>query len=213
MPLFHANGLMNNTILPLRAGASIVLRPRFDLVEFWSIVESFRPTYFTAVPTSFSRLMDAWDRHAETTSLRFVRSGAAPMTPTLQRVVEERLGVPLVVSYGLSEATCTCTMNPAGWARRAGSAGLALVDEVVSVIDSEDQPLSPEEVGEVAVRGPNVMAGYLNEPEATAQALRSGWLHTGDMGHLEADGFLATRSRGSFAGFRGSGRGCRGRCS
>jgi acyl-CoA synthetase (AMP-forming)/AMP-acid ligase II len=172
-----------------------VLRPRFDLVEFWSIVESFRPTYFTAVPTAFSRLMDAWDRHAETTSLRFVRSGAAPMTPTLQRVVEERLGVPLVVSYGLSEATCTCTMNPAGWARRAGSAGLALVDEVVSVIDSEDQPLSPGEVGEVAVRGPNVMAGYLNEPEATAQALRSGWLHTGDMGHLEADGFLFLTDR------------------
>jgi long-chain acyl-CoA synthetase len=195
MPLFHANGLMNNTILPLRAGASIVLRPRFDLVEFWSVVESFRPTYFTAVPTVFSRLMDAWDGRAETSSLRFVRSGAAPMTPTLQRMVEERLGVPLVVSYGLSEATCTCTMNPAGWARRAGSAGLALVDEVVSVIDSEDQPLSLGEVGEVAVRGPNVMAGYLNEPEATAQALRSGWLHTGDMGHLDADGFLFLTDR------------------
>jgi acyl-CoA synthetase (AMP-forming)/AMP-acid ligase II len=112
MPLFHVNGLMNNTILPLRAGASIVLRPRFELREFWAVVGRFGPTYFTAVPTVFTRLMDNWDGSAETSSLRFVRSGAAPMVPALQQLVEERLGVPVVLSYGLSEATCTCTMNP-----------------------------------------------------------------------------------------------------
>jgi acyl-CoA synthetase (AMP-forming)/AMP-acid ligase II len=195
MPLFHVNGLMNNTILPLRAGASIVLRPRFDLGEFWGVVESFRPTYFTAVPTVFSRLMDAWDGRAKTASLRFVRTGAAPMTLLLQRTVEERLGVPVVLSYGLSEATCTCTMNPVGASRRAGAVGLALVDEVVSVLDSEDQPLSVGEVGEIAVQGPNVMAGYLNAPAATAQALRRGRLHTGDMGYLDADGFLFLTDR------------------
>jgi acyl-CoA synthetase (AMP-forming)/AMP-acid ligase II len=195
MPLFHVNGLMNNTILPLRAGASIVLRPRFDLDEFWPVVASSRPTYFTAVPTVFARLMDAWDGRADTSSLRFVRSGAAPMTPALQRQVEDRLGVPVVVSYGLSEATCTCTMNPAGTARRAGSAGLALKDEVVAVLDANDLPLPLGEVGEIAVQGPNVMAGYLNAPEATVQALRRGWLHTGDMGYLDADGFLFLTDR------------------
>jgi len=195
MPLFHVNGLMNNTILPLRAGASIVLRPRFDLGEFWDVVESFRPTYFTAVPTVFSRLMDAWDGRAKTSSLRFVRTGAAPMTLPLQRTVEERLGAPVVVSYGLSEATCTCTMNPVGASRRAGAVGLALVDEVVSVLDSDEQPLPAGEVGEIGVQGPNVMAGYLNAPEATAQALRRGWLHTGDMGYLDADGFLFLTDR------------------
>jgi acyl-CoA synthetase (AMP-forming)/AMP-acid ligase II len=112
MPLFHASGLMNNTILPRRAGASIMSRPHFDLEEFWRVVERLRTTYFTAVPTVFARLMDAWDGRADTSSLRFVRSGAAPMAPSLQRLVEERLGVPVVLSYGLSEATRTCTMIP-----------------------------------------------------------------------------------------------------
>jgi len=195
MPLFHVNGLMNNTILPLRVGASIVLRPRFDRDEFWGVVASFRPTYFTAVPTVFARLMDAWDGRADTSSLRFVRSGAAPMTPTLQRQLEERLGVPVVLSYGLSEATCTCTMNPTGSARRAGAVGLALADEVVAVLNAEDQPLPPGEVGEIVVQGPNVMAGYLNAPEATVLALRRGWLHTGDMGYLDPDGFLFLTDR------------------
>lgn len=86
-------------------------------------------------------------------------------------------------------------MNPVGASRRAGAVGLALVDEVVSVLDSDDQPLPTGEVGEIAVQGPNVMAGYLNAPEATAQALRRGWLHTGDMGYLDADGFLFLTDR------------------
>jgi long-chain acyl-CoA synthetase len=86
-------------------------------------------------------------------------------------------------------------MNPVGSSRRAGSAGLALKDEIVAVLDSEDLPLRPGEVGEIAVQGPNVMAGYLNAPEATAQTLRRGWLHTGDMGYLDADGFVFLTDR------------------
>jgi acyl-CoA synthetase (AMP-forming)/AMP-acid ligase II len=195
MPLFHVNGLMNNTILPLRAGASIVLGQRFDLADFWPTVAAFRPTYFTAVPTVFARLMDAWDGRADTSSLRFVRSGAAPMTPALQREVEERLGVPVVLSYGLSEATCTCTMNPPGWTRRTGSVGPALSGEIVAAMSEDGRPRPPGEVGEIAVQGPNVMAGYRNAPDANAQALRGGWLFTGDMGYLDADGFVCLTDR------------------
>jgi acyl-CoA synthetase (AMP-forming)/AMP-acid ligase II len=103
MPLFHANGLMNNTILPLRAGASIVLRPRFDLEEFWRVVEQFRPTYFTAVPTVFARLMDARTARRHT-SPRAQRRGADGAS--LQRLVEERLGVPVACPRSV-EATCT----------------------------------------------------------------------------------------------------------
>jgi acyl-CoA synthetase (AMP-forming)/AMP-acid ligase II len=139
MPLFHVNGLMNNTILPLRAGASIVLRPRFDLGEFWGVVESFRPTYFTAVPTVFSRLMDAWDGRAKTASLRFVRTGAAPMTLLLQRTVGATwcpCRFPIV-----SPKRRTCTVNPVEY-RGAGAVGLALVDEVVGT--DSDLPLPIE---------------------------------------------------------------------
>jgi len=195
MPLFHANGLMNNTILPLRAGASIVLRPRFDLGEFWGVVRAFSPTYFTAVPTVFARLMDAWDGTADPSSLRFVRTGAAPMSVALQQQVEERLGVPVIVSYGLTEATCTCTMNPVGPERRLGSVGPALVSQRLEVLDVDGRPVKPAEVGEVAVQGPNVMAGYLNAPDATAEVLGNGWLHTGDLGYLDPDGFLFLTDR------------------
>ncbi len=195
MPLFHVNGLMNNTLLPLRVGASIVLRPRFVLDEFWGVVAAFRPAYFTAVPTVFARLMDAWDGTADVSSLRFVRTGAAPMAVSLQGQVEERLGVPVIVSYGLTEATCTCTMNLVGMERRVGSVGPALPREVVAVLDDAGRPLGPGEVGEVAVTGPNVMAGYLNAPEATAEVLRDGWLHTGDLGYVDSDGFLFLTDR------------------
>ncbi len=195
MPLFHVNGLLNNTLLPLRAGASVVLAPRFDPARFWGDVAAFRPTYFTAVPTVFARLMDAWDGSIDASSLRFVRTGAAPMATALQRRVEQRLGVPVVVSYGLTEATCTCTMNPAGPARRVGSVGPALPCEVVTVVDVQGSPCAPGEVEEVVVQGPNVMAGYLNTPDATAEVLRDGWLYTGDLGYLDADGFLFLTDR------------------
>jgi acyl-CoA synthetase (AMP-forming)/AMP-acid ligase II len=195
MPLFHVNGLLNNTILPLRAGASIVLGPRFDRGEFWSVVAAFRPAYFTAVPTVFARLMDDWDGRADTSSLRFVRTGAAPMAVALQRQVEERLGVPVVVSYGLTEATCTCTMNPVGPERRLGSVGPALPGEAVRVLDEQGRPRGPGQPGEVAVSGPNLMAGYWNNPEATAEVLKDGWLLTGDLGYLDADGFLFLTDR------------------
>jgi acyl-CoA synthetase (AMP-forming)/AMP-acid ligase II len=195
MPLFHTNGLMNNTILPLRAGASIVLRPRFELETFWNLVAAFEPTYFTAVPTVFARLVDAWDGHADTSSLRFVRSGAAPMTTALQREVEDRLGVPVVLSYGLSEATCSCTMNSPAWTRRLGSVGTALPEETVQVVDPDGRSRRCGEVGEIVVQGPNVMPGYLDAPEATSLTLRNGRLHTGDMGYLDDDGFLFLTDR------------------
>jgi acyl-CoA synthetase (AMP-forming)/AMP-acid ligase II len=112
MPIF-TNGLCNQVVVPFMAGASIVLRPRFVLEEFWPSVVRYRPTYFTAVPTILGRLLEGPepDPDLDISSLRFVRTGAAPLSVEMQRQFETKFGLPVIVSYGL-EATCTVTMNP-----------------------------------------------------------------------------------------------------
>jgi acyl-CoA synthetase (AMP-forming)/AMP-acid ligase II len=196
MPIFHANGLCNQTILPALAGASVVLQPRFLLDQFWGWVAHYQPTYFTAVPTLLSRLVDAPpDRSTERSSLRFVRSGAAPLPLEVQRRFEARFGLPVVVSYGLAEATCTVTMNPPGWERRLGSVGTVLEGLALRVVDAHGADLPRGEVGEVAVQGPTLMLGYHGRPEATLEAVPDGWLRTGDLGYLERDGHLFLTDR------------------
>src|SRR5262245_24311436 len=140
MPIFHVSALCNQIVLPLLAGASIVLRPRFVLEDFWPCVARYRPTYFTAVPTILSRLLEgpAPPSELDVSSLRFVRTGAAPLSSELQRRFEARFGLPVIVSYGLTEATCTVTMNPPSHeARRLGSVGTALDGVEVRVLGLE----------------------------------------------------------------------------
>ena len=108
---------------------------------------------------------------------------------------EERFGVPVVEGYGLSECTVACTLNPLHGVRKAGSVGLPLPGIDVGVVDAADQLLPAGQAGEVVVRGPNVMRGYLARPQETAQALRGGWLHTGDVGRFDDDGYLTLVDR------------------
>lgn len=195
LPLFHANGLIAGTLSPLRAGGEVVVAPRFSPDTFWDLVETHRPTYFSAVPTIYALLDAATTREVDTSSLRFMVCGAAPMPPELIMRFEERFGVPVVEGYGLSETSVACNINPIDGPRKPGTVGIALPGLDVAVVDPDGQPVPVGERGEVIIRGATVMRGYLGKPEETARTLRDGWLHSGDVGILDEDGYLSIVDR------------------
>jgi len=191
LPLFHANGIVLGTLSPLRAGGQVTILHRFVRERFFDAVEKHRPTYFSAVPAIYAMLNALPDTvRPDTSSLRFAVCGAAPMPAEAIRRFEDRFGVTLVEGYGLSETTTASTINPLRGARKPGTVGLALPGQRVAVVDDDGEPVATGETGEVVIAGPVVMAGYLGLPEETARTIVDGWLHTGDIGRFDEDGYL-----------------------
>ncbi|WGY00214.1 AMP-binding protein [Nocardioides sp. QY071] len=190
LPLFHANGLIAGTLAPLRAGGDVVVAPRFAPDTFWELVETARPTYFSAVPTIYAVLDARTTREVDTSSLRFLVCGAAPMPAELIMRFEKRFGVPVVEGYGLSESSVASNINPLDGPRKPGTVGIALPGQEVAVVSPSGEHLPPGARGEVVIRGANVMRGYLGRPEETAKVIKDGWLHTGDVGIVDEDGYL-----------------------
>ncbi|SNX66555.1 acyl-CoA synthetase (AMP-forming)/AMP-acid ligase II [Streptomyces sp. TLI_55] len=196
LPLFHVNGIVVSTLVPLLAGASVTIADRFNPQTFFEVVERERPTFFSAVPTIYSMLAALPDQvRPDTSSLRFGVCGAAPASAELLTRFEARYGFPLVEGYGLSEGTCGSTINPVAGPRRAGTVGLPFPGQEIRIVDADGSEVPPGGDGEVVVRGPNVMRGYLGRPEETAKVIVDGWLHTGDVGRLDADGYLTLVGR------------------
>jgi acyl-CoA synthetase (AMP-forming)/AMP-acid ligase II len=196
LPLFHVNGIVVSVLAPLLAGASVVIADRFDPRTFFDLIERERPTYFSAVPTIYTMLAALPDDVTpDTSSVRFGICGAAPAAAELLVRFEARYGFPLIEGYGLSEGTCASTINPVAGPRRAGTVGKAFPGQRIRIIDANgaQQPTGVD--GEVLIAGPNVMRGYLGRPEDTARVIVEGWLHTGDIGHLDADGYLTLAGR------------------
>ena len=191
LPLFHVNGIVVGTLTPLLAGGRVTVAGRFSPKTFFALVERARPTYFSAVPAIYAILTATTGAEtADTSSLRLVVCGAAPMPAELIARVEDALGVALVEGYGLSEGSCASTLNPYDGVRKPGTVGLPLPGQDVRVVDQLGNPLPQGERGEIVIRGANVMRGYLNRPEDTAKTIVDGWLHTGDVGLFDKDGYL-----------------------
>ncbi|MFJ9712872.1 class I adenylate-forming enzyme family protein [Streptomyces sp. NPDC101234] len=196
LPLFHVNGIVVSILMSLLAGASVVIAGRFDPRTFFDLVEQQRPTFFSAVPTIFNMLAALpTDVRPDTSSLRFAVCGAAPASQELLTRFESRYGFPLVEGYGLSEGTCGSTINPIAGPRRAGTVGLPFPGQEIRIVDADGEEVNSGLDGEVIVRGANVMRGYLGRPDETARVIVDSWLHTGDVGHLDADGYLTLVGR------------------
>jgi long-chain acyl-CoA synthetase len=191
LPLFHVNAQVVTTVIPLFIGAQVAMWERFSASQFWGEVERFEPVTFSAVPTMLAALLHAPGAdEAEVNTLRFVICGAAPLSPALFRRFEEKFGVRVMEGYGLTEGTCCSTINPFVGPRKIGSIGLPTRGQQVTVLGEDGRPLPDGTPGEVCIRGPNVMQGYYNRPDANAEALREGWFHTGDVGYRDDDGFF-----------------------
>lgn len=189
LPLFHSNALFVSFLAPTRVGAQTRVMERFSTGGFFETVDEFRPTYFSAVPTIYSMLVSSAGT-ADFSSVRFGVCGAAPVSEELLTAIEDRFGFGLVEGYGLTEGSCASCVNPVDGVRKLGTVGPALPGQQVGIMSPEGELVAPGERGEVVVRGANVMVGYLNREEETAATIRDGWLHTGDVGVLDEDGYL-----------------------
>ena len=196
LPLFHVNGIVVSVLMPLLAGASVVIAERFDAGSFFDVVEAQRPTFFSAVPTIYKLLAALPDDvRPDTSSVRFGICGAAPASAESLTRFEERYGFPLIEGYGLSEATCASTINPVTGDRRAGTVGIAFPGQQIRIADEGGNEVPTGMDGEVLIAGPNVMRGYLGQPDETARVIIDGWLHTGDVGRVDTDGYLTLVGR------------------
>jgi len=196
LPLFHVNGIVVGTLSPLLAGGRATVAGRFRPESFFDRIEQSRPTYFSAVPTIYTMLCGLpASVKPDTSSVRFAICGAAPASVELLEAFESRYGIPLIEGYGLSEGSCASTVNPLDGERKPGTVGLPVPGQMVRIVDPAGHPVSDGEAGEVVIKGPNVMRGYLNRPEETAKTVVDGWLHTGDVGRLDEDGYLVLVDR------------------
>jgi long-chain acyl-CoA synthetase len=191
LPLFHVFGQTFALNVAVASGACLTLLPRFDAKHALRIIAGHRVTVFEGVPTMYVALLHEADRaDYDTSSLRTCISGGAALPVEVLRAFEKAFGVPVLEGYGLSETSPAASFNHPDRERRPGSIGTPVRDVQMRVVDDEDHEVPQGEVGEIVIRGPNVMKGYWQRPAATAQAIRDGWFHSGDLARVDEDGYF-----------------------
>lgn len=198
IPFFHVYGMTVVMNLCISLGHTMVLLPQFKTQEVLDTIAKYRPTFFPGVPTMYVAInnypeVGRYNLH----SIKACLSGAAPLPLEVANRFEALTGARLVEGYGLTEASPVTHANPLFGARKAGTIGLPLPDTDAKIVDLEtgERTLPPKEIGEVAVKGPQVMAGYWNQPGETAMVLRDGWLYTGDIGYMDEQGYFTIVDR------------------
>jgi long-chain acyl-CoA synthetase len=193
LPLCHVFGMTGIMNVGLAAGAELILVPRFRIQQLLRIIATQRPTVLVGVPTLYAAINEQKDiADYDLSSLVYCISGGAALPLQVKQTFEDLTGCTLVEGYGLTEAAPVCTVNPFTAIQKPGSIGLPLPGTVIEIVslDEPERRLPPGQRGEICVRGPQVMAGYWNQPEETAGVLRDGRLHTGDVGFIDAEGYV-----------------------
>ena len=198
MPLFHIHGLIAAVLASLAAGGQVVCSPGFHAFRFFAWFTAVRPTWYTAVPTMHQTILSLAPRHKaaiEASRLRFMRSSSASLPAQAMLDLEASFSVPVIESYGMTEASHQMASNPLPPRPRfPGSVGIAAGPDI-AIMDEAGALLPTGGLGEVVIRGPNVTAGYENNPKANAENFVNGWFRTGDQGTLDEAGYLRLTGR------------------
>lgn len=196
IPLFHSFGAVANMLIILKAGASLVMIDRFNLEALFRAIEEERVTYIAAVPRVFlgMLLFEGADRY-DLSSLRFCITGGSAMPPEYIPLFEKKLGIMLFQGYGLTEASPVCSVNRVDAPQKGGSVGTKVPGVEARIVNGTGSPLPEGAVGELVVRGANVMQGYYGNEEATAKVIRDGWLYTGDLARIDEGGYIFLEGR------------------
>jgi long-chain acyl-CoA synthetase len=189
LPLFHSFGQTCIQNAAIAAGATFSLLPRFTPQDAFEIMERDRVTMFAGVPTMyFALLHHEPERAYDLSALKSCMSGGAPMPVEVMKAFEEKYPVQILEGYGLSETSPVASFNMVDRPRKPGSIGYPVWGVELQIMDDEDRPVADGERGEICIRGHNIMKGYLKRPDATKEALRGGWFHSGDIGVRDSDG-------------------------
>jgi acyl-CoA synthetase (AMP-forming)/AMP-acid ligase II len=198
MPLFHIHGLVGCLLSTLASGGTLICPNGFNALEFWKLVDTYKPTWYSAAPTMHQTILARASRNSEIVKnnpFRFIRSSSAPLPPIVIEQIETTLNAPLLEAYSMTEASHLMTTNPLPPQRRKpGSVGYGFGVEV-GIMDTAGNLLPQGSLGEVVVKAPNVIDGYENNPEANATAFVNGWFRTGDQGKIDIDGYLFLTGR------------------
>jgi long-chain acyl-CoA synthetase len=191
LPLFHSFGQTVAMNASLRVGACLTLVPKFDPGEALATMQRDRVTHFYGVPTMFGALLHHPERESyDTSALRTCITGGASMPVEVLRGFEDAFGAVVLEGYGLSETSPVACSNHPGRERKPGSIGTPIEGVEMKLVGEDDEEVTQGEVGEIVIRGHNIMKGYWQRPDATEEAMRGGWFHSGDMARVDEDGYF-----------------------